>query len=78
MSLWDKIINQTHIDSALINDLSDISYKATNGRREKPRNLRNNIVDLGKLPFLENPPQNAITKEMILEIGISKIITRTT
>jgi len=67
MSLWDKIINQTHIDSALINDLSDISYKATNGRREKPRNLRNNIVDLGKLPFLENPPQNAITKEMILE-----------
>ena len=65
MTYWDKIINQTKIDSALISDLSDLSYAATKGRREKIREFRNDVVNLGKLPFLENPPPNAITKEMI-------------
>ena len=65
MSLWDKIITQNEIDSALIRDLSDISYKSIKGRREKGRNLKDGIVDIGTLPFQEIPPPTAITKEMI-------------
>ena len=67
MSLWDKIITQNEIDSALIRDLSDLSYKTTKGRREKGRSLKDGIVDVGTLPFLEKPPPDAITKEMILD-----------
>ena len=65
MSLWDKIITQNEIDSALIRDLSDISYKSIKGRREKGRSLKDGIVDIGTLPFQEIPPPTAITKEMI-------------
>jgi hypothetical protein len=67
MSLWDKIITQNEIDSALIRDLSDLSYKTTKGRREKGRSLKDGIVNVGTLPFLEKPPPDAITKEMILD-----------
>ena len=67
MSLWDKIITQNEIDSALIRDLSDISYKSTKGRREKGRDLKDGIVNIGTLPFQEIPPPTAITKEMILD-----------
>ena len=67
MSLWNKIITQNKIDSALISDLNDISYKSTKGRREKGRSFRDNIVDIGTLPFKENPPPDKITKEMIQE-----------
>ena len=67
MSLWDKIRTQNEIDSSLIRDLSDISYKSTKGRREKGRSLKDGIVDIGTLPFQETPPPNAITKEMILD-----------
>jgi hypothetical protein len=37
MSLWDKIITQNEIDSALIRDFSDLSSRTTKGRREKGR-----------------------------------------
>ena len=67
MSLWDKITTQNEIDSALIRELSDLSYRTTKGRREKGRSLKDGIVDVGTLPFLEKPPPNAITKEMILD-----------
>lgn len=67
MSLWDKITTQNEIDSALIRDLSDISYKSTKGRRENGRSLKDGIVNVGTLPFQEIPPPTAITKEMILD-----------
>jgi len=67
MSLWNKITTQNRIDSALISDLSDLSYKSTKGRREKPRDFNQNMVNLGTLPFKENPPPDQITKEMIME-----------
>ncbi len=70
MSLWDKIITQNAIDSILIRDLSDISYKASKGRREQGRKLKDGIVDVGKLPFLETPPPTAITKTIPVD-GIS-------
>ena len=57
MSLWDKIRTQNEIDSSLIRDLSDISYKSTKGRREKGRSLKDGIVDIGTLPFQETPPE---------------------
>ena len=53
MSLWDKIITQNRIDSQLIRDLNDISYKSTKGRSEKGRGFRSGIVNLGEVPFLQ-------------------------
>jgi len=67
MSLWDKIINQNKLDSSLIVELSDISYRSTKGRREQPRGLKEGIVDIGTMPFEETPPQTEITREMIKE-----------
>ena len=65
MSLWDKIITQNRIDSQLIRDLNDISYKSTKGRSEKGRGFRSGIVNLGEVPFLQTPPPDKITREMI-------------
>ena len=73
MSLWDKIIAQNRIDGALLTELSDISYKNTKGKREKPRNLKEGIVDLGKMPFEVNPPKDQITKEMIEDYHKSQL-----
>ena len=73
MSLWDKIITQSKIDSSLLTELSDISYKSTKGKREKPRNLKEGIVDLGKIPFEVNPPKDKITKEMIEDYQKSQL-----
>ena len=67
MSLWDKIINQNKLDSSLIVELSDISYRSTKGKREQPRGLKEGIVDIGTMPFEETPPQTEITREMIKE-----------
>ena len=73
MSLWDKIITQNRIDSSLLTELSDISYKNTKGKREKPRNFKEGIVDLGKIPFEVNPPKDQITKEMIEDYHKSQL-----
>ena len=67
MSLWDKIINQNKLDSSLIVELSDISYRSTKGRREQPRGTKEGMVNLGTMPFEETPPQTEITREMIKE-----------
>ena len=67
MSLWDKIINQNKLDSSLIVELSDISYRSTKGRREQPRGTKEGMVNLGSMPFEETPPQTEITREMTKE-----------
>ena len=67
MSLWDKIITQNRIESELIRDLNDISYRSTGGRSEKGRGFRDGIPNLGQLPFLQDPPKDKITREMIEE-----------
>ena len=64
---WDKIKAQNNIDSALIRQLSDISYSSTRGLREQKRSLREGIVDLGTIPFDVDLPRTEITKEMIME-----------
>ena len=53
MSLWDKIINQNKLDSSLIVELSDISYRSTKGRRERPRGTKEDMVNLGTMPCLK-------------------------
>ncbi len=73
MLLWDKIIIQNKIDSSLLTKLSDISYKSTKGKRERPRNLKEGIVDLDKIPFEVNPPKDKITKEMIEDYHKSQL-----
>ena len=73
MSLWDKIITQNRIESELIRDLNDISYRSTGGRSEKGRGFRDGIVNLGQLPFLQDPPKDKITREMIEEYQKSGI-----
>ena len=72
MSFWDKIAAQNRLDSSYITELNDISYRSTNGVREKPRNLKEGIVDIGTLPFQVNPPQTQITKEMNQEHAIMR------
>ena len=64
---WDKIKAQNNIDSALIRQLSDISYSSTRGLREQKRSLREGIVDLGTIPFDVDLPRTEITKEVIME-----------
>jgi hypothetical protein len=64
---WDKIKAQNNIDSALIRQLSDISYSSTRGLREQNRSLREGIVDLGTIPFDVDLPRTEITKETIME-----------
>ena len=32
MSFWDKVINQNKIDSSLITELSDLSYRSIGGK----------------------------------------------
>ena len=70
MSLWDKVRTQNRIESELIRDLGDILCRSTGGRIEIGRFFRNGIVILGRLPFLQDPPEDKITREMTL-IGVS-------
>ena len=67
MSLWKKLEFQNKVDNHIIKTLADISYESTKGRRQKRLNTSNDMVELGKLPFLETPPPTQITKDMILD-----------
>ncbi len=37
MTFWNKVINQNKMDSSLISELSDLSYKSIGGKRQEPR-----------------------------------------
>ena len=67
MSFWDKVINQNKIDSSLITELSDLSYRSIGGKRQPPRGTKEDIVNLGTIPFETTPPPDKITKDMILD-----------
>ncbi len=67
MSLWDKIITQIEIDSALIRDWSDLSCKTTKAEEKKGGSLKDGIVNVGIVPFLEKPPPDATSKETVLD-----------
>ena len=67
MSFWDKVINQNKIDSSLIAELSDLSYKSIGGKRQGDRAAKEGIVNIGTIPFNITPAPSKITQEMILE-----------
>lgn len=67
MTYWDKVTNQNLVNSSLISELSDLSYRSIGGKRQAPRSLKEGIVNIGTMPFELTPPPNAITKEMIME-----------
>ena len=67
MSFWDKVINQNKIDSSLIAELSDLSYKSIGGKRQANRSAKGDIVNIGTIPFEITPAPNKITQDMILE-----------
>jgi len=67
MSFWDKVINQNKIDSSLIAELSDLSYKSIGGKRQANRSAKGDIVNIGTIPFEITPAPTKITQDMILE-----------
>jgi len=67
MSFWDKVINQNKIDSSLITELSDLSYKSIGGQRQPPRGANKDIVNIGTIPFKTTPAPDKITQDMIID-----------
>ena len=67
MSFWDKVINQNKIDSSLIAELSDLSYRSIGGKRQGNRSAKEDIVNIGTIPFQITPAPTKITQDMILE-----------
>ena len=66
----DSLINQqlktTYLEASIYSKLNDLSYKALNGTRQPMRGTNENIVELGKIPF-KNQPTDEITEERILD-----------
>ena len=74
MTFWDKVINQNKMDSSLISELSDLSYKSIGGKRQEPRSAKENIVNIGTIPFEATITPDRITKEMIMDYQKNKDI----
>lgn len=72
MTFWDKVINQNKMDSSLISELSDLSYKSIGGKRQQPRKINEDIVNIGTLPFEATITPDKITKEMIMDYQKNK------
>jgi hypothetical protein len=66
----DSLINQqlkaTYLETSILKKLNDLSYKALNGTRQPMRGENENIVQLGKIPF-KNQPTDEITEERIID-----------
>ena len=63
MTLIDNIISKNILETTLLNELSDISYKATGGVAQSRAN--SGVINPGKIHFEQ--PKDEITKEMILD-----------
>ena len=72
MTYWDKVINQNKKDSSLISELSDLSYKSIGGKRQQPRKINEDIVNIGTIPFEATITPDKITKEMIMDYQKNK------
>jgi len=72
MTFWDKVLNQNKMDSSLISELSDLSYKSIGGKRQDPRKANEDIVNIGTIPFEATITPDRITKEMIMEYQKNK------
>ena len=72
MTFWDKVINQNKKDSSLISELSDLSYRSIGGKRQQPRGAKEDIVNIGSIPFEATITPDKITKEMIMDYQKTK------
>jgi hypothetical protein len=52
-------------DLELYNQLSDLSYRSVNGKRQSARNFKEGVLNLGQIYFEQ--PKDVLTKEMILD-----------
>jgi len=66
----DSLINQqlkaSYLEASIYSKLNDLSYKALNGTRQPMRGTNENIVELGKMAF-KNQPTDEITEERIMD-----------
>ena len=60
------------MDSSLISELSDLSYKSIGGKRQPPRGAKEDIVNIGTIPFEATITPDKITKEMIMDYQKNK------
>ena len=74
MTFWDNIINQNKMDSSLISELSDLSHRSIGGERQQPRAAKEDIVNIGSIPFEATITPDRITKEMIMDYQKTKDI----
>ena len=72
MTFWDKVLNQNKLDSTLISELSDLSYKSIGGKRQEPRGAKEDIVNIGTLPLEATITPDKITREMIMDYQKTK------
>ena len=72
MTFWDEVMNQNKMDSAVIGELSDLSHKSIGGRRQEPRGAKEDIVNIGTIPFEATRTPDRITKEMIMDYQKNK------
>ena len=66
MSIINKILDESLKQKNLQSQISDMSYKITNGKKLSNKNFYEGIVNPGTVDFV-SAPESKITKEMILD-----------
>ena len=65
MSLINRLAQESIKQNKLISQLSEISYRAINTKRQNARNFNEGTLNVGTMNF--NTPQDKITKDMFLD-----------
>jgi hypothetical protein len=65
MSLINRLSQESIKQNKLISQLSEISYRTINGKRQNARNFNEGTLNVGTMNF--NTPQDKITKDMFLD-----------
>jgi hypothetical protein len=75
MSIINKMLDLSLQQKVLQSQISDMSYKITNGKKLSNKNFYEGIVNPGTVDFV-SAPESKITKEMILDYRKSYIFWR--
>ena len=65
MSLINRLAQESIKQNKLISQLSEISYRAINGKRQNARNFNEGTLNVGTMNF--NTAPDKITKDMYLD-----------
>jgi hypothetical protein len=65
MSLINRLAQESIKQNKLISQLSEISYRAINGKRQSARNFKEGTLNVGTMNF--NTPPDKITKDMFMD-----------